>query len=300
MENCRCGELIEGKAFDVEIRGGIKTWDKVVVTEKVRGKSIRCRTSVEGGKWIGKLLCQVSQGETKTRSSFRYADVNQKLVGTVLENSWGLFLQILSNLNGGGQRMKCLCIPAGVSLKGWANLGAKTRVLMEIRQNIVRQLPLSQGPVPTISRNEGLKGSYADVCGGGKNGNRVVVQSRSPTLCNSWWATAVICSSSNPNPDWMWVKAKVDGIFEQVEMKEIEGGQRLFFFRSEEDRLRVLNMPPLRNWDGYFTFRRWTPITGSMRFNAESKIDVVVAFGGIPYHLRAQISVGSSGKEVWK
>ncbi|KAF5175138.1 hypothetical protein FRX31_035274, partial [Thalictrum thalictroides] len=61
MENCRCGELIEGKAFDVEIRGGIKTWDKVVVTEKVRGKSIRCRTSVEGGKWIGKLLCQVSQ-----------------------------------------------------------------------------------------------------------------------------------------------------------------------------------------------------------------------------------------------
>ncbi|KAF5178907.1 hypothetical protein FRX31_031506 [Thalictrum thalictroides] len=151
-----------------------------------------------------------------------------------------------------------------------------------------------------LQEREKRKETYADVCDSsnqsferGRESSRVEVQTRGPTLCNSWWSAAALCHSSSSSPDWGWVKQKIEGVFDQVDMKQTEEGDMLVFLRSEEDRNRLISMPPLSNWEGSFSFRAWNPSMGSLHFNEESILNVEVAFGGIPYHLRVKSVIES-------
>ncbi|KAF5186587.1 hypothetical protein FRX31_023826, partial [Thalictrum thalictroides] len=153
----RCYERVEGKSFEVEWWGSVPTWDKVNLIERSNGKVFQCKTSIAGGRWIGKLLCQLSMGTSEIGVVFRYTDDRISKIATMKENTRGLYLHVQCFVAGEGAKKRILCFPAGSTLKGWADLGTKIRQLLNAPHQGMQQFIPERQCFPPILMKQGMK-----------------------------------------------------------------------------------------------------------------------------------------------
>ncbi|KAF5196075.1 hypothetical protein FRX31_014337 [Thalictrum thalictroides] len=78
-------------------------------------------------------------------------------------------------------------------------------------------------------------------------------------------------------------------------VKVVKREEAIIYLQSESEAKRLLDMPPLVNWEGSFNFFKWDPSSGS--FTVDDVIvlskKVKVNFHGIPYHLKSKEIVQS-------
>ncbi|KAF5187678.1 P-loop containing nucleoside triphosphate hydrolases superfamily protein [Thalictrum thalictroides] len=110
---------VESKALELSRWG---KWDKseeVMVTERSNGKVFKASTSVWGGRWIGKFLCECSVGRDALS---RYADEWVSIVGIPRRNRMGSYAEFSLFKRSNGKR-RIICVPEGIDVDGWAQTG---------------------------------------------------------------------------------------------------------------------------------------------------------------------------------
>ncbi|KAF5185923.1 hypothetical protein FRX31_024490 [Thalictrum thalictroides] len=292
----KCVEIIEGKMIEVESWKTSRSWDKVHLTEKFGKMVFTGKTSMEGGRWIGKLLCQVSCGMTVMGSVFRYVDDYLSMIGTVRGNRSGTFLQLQLFTKMANNKRMMVCIPAGEDRMGWTNLGGKIRNMLMCEEVHPQRMPSRPVFQTMTQQNQLQRPSFAEALGKGDQ-RRDFNPTQVLEMNNSWWSAVAVCQPSNPNPNWEWVKDRCTGVFAGAGLKIIEGGKALIFLNSEEDLAKLLNLPPLTYWEGTFTFSKWSPSAGALKVCSGLRSDVEVVFTGIPYHLRVKAVIESLSKK---
>ncbi|KAF5205433.1 hypothetical protein FRX31_004980 [Thalictrum thalictroides] len=283
----KCSEVVDGKSFEIEWKTYEAEGGNVHLTERVEGRIFRCQTSTEGGRWIGKLLCQISLGSTMVGTVFRFVDNYLSMIGTVRVNRRGLFLQVEFILKQKTSSKWFLCFPAGVQRKGWTNLGGKLVDLLSGRRSGPSFNFPGRQEFPALHFNGGKNISFADMCKGNYE-RRAQISTQAPSFSHSWWKAVVVCTPSMINPEWRWVREKCDKVFESCCLQVTGGGNALLFLNNEEEVSKLLNMPHLSSWNGFYRFSKWTPEMGSLSVKPGERCDVTIALGGIPYHLRVK------------
>ncbi|KAF5182019.1 hypothetical protein FRX31_028393, partial [Thalictrum thalictroides] len=116
----------------------------------------------------------------------------------------------------------------------------------------------------------------------------------------NWWAPILICKSDHMNPDWEWVVSKVQRLFKQARFRFPNSAEAIVELSSEKDADFIISLPNLSNWEGSFSFQKWTPTAGSISeedFKEMGK-ELRIKFSGIPYHLRTRSTVDNLAKSI--
>ncbi|KAF5205927.1 hypothetical protein FRX31_004485 [Thalictrum thalictroides] len=142
--------------------------------------------------------------------------------------------------------------------------------MMENR-NIGRQEVPTTQDFPQMQRFHNRPNTFVEVCGRSnainQRGNRVTMETQGDFLNSSWWKMAVCCKASSLNPNWNWVKDRLQGVFGYAELKETSINEAL------------------------------EPWMGALKIDKSTKMDVLIAFSGLPYHLRARQVVETLAKK---
>ncbi|KAF5195531.1 hypothetical protein FRX31_014882 [Thalictrum thalictroides] len=299
---------IEDKSFQIEWVRFANRDEEVELVERSRGGVFTAKISLEGGRWLGKLLCQISLGLTQVGTMFRSIEPFGAITGVVEANDRGHFLRLVIFHRSAGKKFRTLCFPAGRDFESLGSLGADLRNLLD--SGTRRQPP----PPATIKYQQQIQNeapaTFADVVakGGDRNispvSNLFVAPSRM-SLNAGWWAPVALCRSDHSNPDWAWVESKIKGIFSQATFKYPSNGEAIIALDSDEEVAHLISLPPLNNWEGSFGFREWSPAAGSLSSSdlQEMGKEIILVFKGIPYHLRAKSIVEGLANSIcssWK
>ncbi|KAF5194776.1 hypothetical protein FRX31_015640 [Thalictrum thalictroides] len=122
---------------------------------------------------------------------------------------------------------------------------------------------------------------------------RVEIKSRGPVTNGEEWARAVICSSTDSEVDWIWVKEKVDSRFPGGCLRLLDNGEAVLMMNTIREAEQIAVFTPLWTERGVVTFRRWRPNEGSLDLVHERVNDFWISFKGIPLHLRNKAVVES-------
>ncbi|KAF5207544.1 hypothetical protein FRX31_002869 [Thalictrum thalictroides] len=231
----------ENKSFQIEWLCQTAIGEEVELVERSRSGTFMAKISVEGGRWLGALLCQISMGTT--------------ILGVVEANGRGDFLRFVI-FNRSANKFRTLCFPAGFKGQAWSLIGSQVRKVLEKEQ------VLKGDYQPTTSfyqnqlqqpRDDRFGPSFAEVVeGGGKNrqgnsdGKMVDIPSKM-SMNASWWAPVVIIKSNHSNPDWSWVTMKVQRLFSQAIFRFPNQSEAIVELRSEKEVDSILSLPPLTN-----------------------------------------------------
>ncbi|KAF5188725.1 hypothetical protein FRX31_021685 [Thalictrum thalictroides] len=204
----------------------------------------------------------MGKGTIEVGVVFKFFDGNQSVVVTVSQNRRGVFLQVMLVNRNGGKKNRILCIPIGAGCNGYASLGANLRPMMENR-NIGRQEVPTTQDFPQMQRIHNRPNTFVEARGRSnvvdQRGNRVTVETQD----------------------------RLQGVFGYAELKETSIGEALVFLDTEDMVQHLITLPPLRVWGNCFTFTKWEPWMGALKIDKSTKMDVLIAFSGLPYHLRA-------------
>ncbi|KAF5189120.1 hypothetical protein FRX31_021293 [Thalictrum thalictroides] len=282
---------IEGKAFEA-ILDTADIGREVTLVEKVNGKTFTGRISMNGGKWVSKLLCQISTEETQVGTSFRWPEIWGSITGTIMANEWGKFLKINIFRRDGGRRFSTLCFPSGDRRSGWEKFGAGVRSMLEIPHESLRS---NKGSHQDRIFNFGRTPTFAQICNPVATGARnttipceVNIRNGGSVTNASWWKVVVLCTVEGFDPDWKWLENKVKGVFPQATFKYPQKDEALISLSSEEEVSRLMDLPPLKSWEGTYRMNKWGPNSGSLvdRLKAFRRKETTISLRGIPYHLR--------------
>ncbi|KAF5191112.1 hypothetical protein FRX31_019301, partial [Thalictrum thalictroides] len=287
---------VEGKLFQLSWRNEGRKDDEVGIKELTRKGAFSVSFTLEGGRWLSKLLSQIAVGKTVIGASFKRAEPLGYLMGTLKENRRGKFFQVTVFRRNTSWKFATIRIPSGIDLKGWQSVGVE---LMKIIEPIN-----SQGKTEATVSGLGTKfQSFADVCRGSSTrqaGELPVVITRSEKLgmINSWWNPVVICKTNCSEPDWEWLRCKINGVFPQANIKVVKKDEALIAMFSEDEARRLIDMPTLVNWEGSFHFHKWNYEAGSLTEDDLRILfkEVKINFYGIPYHLRDRATVEDLAK----
>ncbi|KAF5198899.1 hypothetical protein FRX31_011514 [Thalictrum thalictroides] len=180
--------------------------------------------SIDSGRWLGKLLCQISLGEHEPGLMFRTTETSRSVTGTVRRNYGGLYLQVLIVERGRKRSYNSICFPAGESQKCWSLAGTTLRALVDLKVVTTAQpqrMEIQRTQDCWLPNNGFVSGSYAAACVNGTRNptHRVQVNARGGLVNKSWWITAVICSTNCADPDWGWVEQRVKGVFNSANLQ---------------------------------------------------------------------------------
>ncbi|KAF5189408.1 hypothetical protein FRX31_021005 [Thalictrum thalictroides] len=299
---------IEDKSFQIEWVRFANRDEDVALVERSRGGVFTAKISLEGGRWLGKLLCQISLGLTQVGTLFRSIEPFGAITGLVEANDRGYYLRLVIFHRSAGNKFRTLCFPAGKDFESWGSLSVDLRNLLD---SGTRLQPL---PPATIKYHQQIQNeapvTFVDVVakGGDRNRNsfpnQFVARSRM-NLNAGWWAPVALCRSDHSNPDWSWVESKVKGIFSQATFKYPSNGEAIIALDSDEEVAHLISLPPLNNWEGSFVFREWFPAAGSLSSSdlQEMGKEIILDLKGIPYHLRSKSIVERIAKSIcssWK
>ncbi|KAF5188679.1 hypothetical protein FRX31_021733 [Thalictrum thalictroides] len=84
------------------------------------------------------------------------------------------------------------------------------------------------------------------------------------SLNANWWAPVLLCKFDHDNHDWSWVMLKVQGLFKHARFRFPSFCEAIIELNSEIEVDFILSLPNLSNWDGSFSFQRWSPTAGSI------------------------------------
>ncbi|KAF5184429.1 hypothetical protein FRX31_025985 [Thalictrum thalictroides] len=292
--------LIEEKSIEIEWLREDNRGGYVLIKESSRRGVFRAELSLDGGKWLGKLLCQISVGLTSLGTSFRLPETMGSITGTLKENRGGRFLQLTIFRRGAQKKFSTICFPEGRGSKGWGAVGSDIRALLEGRtlgteQRVgqPQELRASRSYKEMVVPHERREESYV---------KKVTIKGLNDAMQKSWWSPVVICNSNCQNPDWVWAEKKIKSVFPQAIFKLQRKNEALVIFQTKEEAVSLINMPPLVNWEGSFSFSAWTAEAGSIALDAWKMLEkkIIVSFVGIPYHLRTNAVIAEIAKECAK
>ncbi|KAF5185202.1 hypothetical protein FRX31_025213 [Thalictrum thalictroides] len=295
-QKMRKSVVVEGKTFEFLLQVGGNGIQKLLVTE-IGGKgTFKGSFSGEGGRWVGKLLCQISFEEDHEGLLFRTPD--RTITANVRRNNFGTYLQVLLFNKSDKRNYSVLCFPSGEGKKGWSVLGATFRELTDVNSSSAR--PVLPCPIQHNLTTLREDVTYADACT--NNGKlyreqpRVSMHTHGGVNHASWWLTTVICTTDCANPNWEWLEGRIRELFEGAKVKPQSEGGALVFLKSEDCVSRILSLPPLVTWEGYFSFQKWNPECGTVS-NLLTEKEVWLSFLGVPLHLRTKEVVASMAKQ---
>ncbi|KAF5184773.1 hypothetical protein FRX31_025641 [Thalictrum thalictroides] len=171
------------RKFDRELGG-----EAIQIQELTNGGSFGAKFSMEGGKWLSKLLCQLSMGLTKTGSSFRCLEPFRSIIGTLRVNKGGMFVQITVHNKRTMKKFSTICIPKGDIVD---NFGCQINKLlakeMSFPQALARNTPPQMGFEPFQQLNDSFETAKQ-----GRESERhhpeiVNVEARGRITAYSWW-----------------------------------------------------------------------------------------------------------------
>ncbi|KAF5200988.1 hypothetical protein FRX31_009423 [Thalictrum thalictroides] len=188
---------------------------------------------------------------------------------------------------GGRPKFKLLCFPARENKEGWAEMGAKLLQLLEVDAGF--------GGANVFKREEGMKPppQIDNFAVRNSSSVRVEIKSRGPVTNGEEWARAVICSSTDSEVDWIWVKEKVDSRFLGGCLRVLDNGEAVLMMKTVREAEQIAEFTPLWTESGVVTFRRWRPNEGSLDLVHERVNNFWISFKGIPLHLRNKAVVES-------
>ncbi|KAF5201882.1 hypothetical protein FRX31_008531 [Thalictrum thalictroides] len=103
----RIGFGVEGKGFEV-LLNLVEVGSEIILVEKTSTKVFSGKISTAGGRWFGKLLYQISLGDTPKGTIFRLPEKWGSITGTLLGNERGEYLRISIRKRDGGRRFSSL------------------------------------------------------------------------------------------------------------------------------------------------------------------------------------------------
>ncbi|KAF5196076.1 hypothetical protein FRX31_014338 [Thalictrum thalictroides] len=155
--------------------------------------------SFRGGKWLGKLLCQLSLGLTEAGLSFKHIEHSGFIVGTVKENGRGSFLQLTVFKRNARRRFSTVRIPAGSNFKGWGSLGADLRSFFDqkvaLKEDVGKR---NHGQDRVRTQDDHWRAAHPAASSGEKD---IHVNYTGQFNLASWWSPVVICKSSCSEPN---------------------------------------------------------------------------------------------------
>ncbi|KAF5184705.1 hypothetical protein FRX31_025710 [Thalictrum thalictroides] len=202
---------VEGKSFEASVTT-LDFGREVTIVEKVGKKTFTGKVSILGGRWIGKLMCQISSIRTHIGTSFRLPERWGSIIDTVLNNEWGKFLKITIYRRDGGRRFSTVCFPSGENGSSWEKLGAGMRTMLEFPEP---NLGSTQAWNHARTFTNGVSPSFAQMCNQSLNGGRNIQEPCEVNIRNGgvvtnafWWRLVVICKVEGFAPDWKWLEDK--------------------------------------------------------------------------------------------
>ncbi|KAF5177109.1 hypothetical protein FRX31_033304 [Thalictrum thalictroides] len=261
--------LIEEKSIEIECLREDNRGGYVLIKESSKRGVFRAELSLNGGKWLGKLLCQISVSLTSLGTSFRLPETMGSITGTLKENRGGRFLQLTIFRKGAQKKFSTICFPEGRGSKGWGAVGSDIRALLEGRtlgteqsggqpQELRATRSYKEMGTEMVVSHERKEESYV---------KKVTIKGLNDAMQKSWWSPAIF--------------------------KLPRKNEALVIFETEEEEVSLINMPPLVNWEGSFSFSAWTAEAGSIALDAWKMLEkkISVSFVGIPYHLRTNARI---------
>ncbi|KAF5192852.1 hypothetical protein FRX31_017559 [Thalictrum thalictroides] len=210
-----------------------------------------------------------------------------------MENGRGSFLQLTVFKRNARRRFSTVRIPAGSNLKGWGSLGEDLRSFFDQKEALKEDVgKRNHGQDRVRTQDEHWRAAHPGASSGEKD---IHVNYTGQSNLASWWSPVVICKSNCSEPDWVWFEKKVKEVFNSAMVKVVKREEAMICLQSESEAKRLLDMPPLVNWEGSFNFFKWETSSGSFTVDdviALSK-KVKVNFHGIPYHLKSKEIVQS-------
>ncbi|KAF5176816.1 hypothetical protein FRX31_033597 [Thalictrum thalictroides] len=296
----------EGKSFQIDWIRQAKRGEDIELVERSSTGVFSAKISLDGGRWLGKLFCQISLGTTTVGTVFRKIEEDGSITGVLEANKRENFLRLVVFRRHDSRKFRSLCFPAGSDFESWGFLGTELRKILEDDRRDCGLLkppalfhPLHQPGPPMYSS------SYAEVVegGGGKSmvkgdGPNLVLAPSKLSLHANWWSPVAICRSDSSRPNWLWVESKVKGIFNHATFKYPNKVEALIVLGSEDEVNYLASLPRLTSWEGSFSFSSWSPAAGSIsksEFREMGK-NLKICFKGIPYHLRSRSTVDSLAK----
>ncbi|KAF5183238.1 hypothetical protein FRX31_027173 [Thalictrum thalictroides] len=102
----------DDKSFQIEWLRQASKGEKVDLMERSKGGTFMVRISVEGERWLGSLLCQISMGITLLGTTFRKNEPNR-----------GDFLKFVVFIRSTG-KFRTIYFPVGFKGQVWSLLGS--------------------------------------------------------------------------------------------------------------------------------------------------------------------------------
>ncbi|KAF5195142.1 60S ribosomal protein L7a-2 [Thalictrum thalictroides] len=224
--------------------------------------------SCEGGRWLAKLLCQISLGSTLVGTMFKTLEPFGTITGIVDANERGHFLRLVVFHRSAGN-------------------------LRNLLDNGVKQQPPSPAVVKYQQHHSGFPKSFTDRSKTTNPNPNLFMAPSKMSMNAGWWAPVALCRSDHAVPDWDWVESKVRGIFSHATFKFPCKSEAIIALNSDEEVAHLISLSPLNNWEGSFYFRAWSPSAGSLATSDLEEMDkeVILILKGIPYHLRSKQTV---------
>ncbi|KAF5178939.1 hypothetical protein FRX31_031474 [Thalictrum thalictroides] len=292
--NRRFTVKVEGKIFEVERVRNAESQEDFIIVEKSLGKSFSCKISDGGALWTSKLLCQLSVACADPGTLFKYEDRFLRIKAFVKFNGRGRYVQTLvaSKLP---ERAACICFPAGPNQEGWDEVGTSLITLVQATRPRARHGMTTERIVNGDGKVRNNM-SFAEVCANESTIPTISIRTGTTVQGASWWKPMIICEYEGSKPDWLSLREKVWSVFGAVTVRITQDGVTLLFFDNEDSKERLLSLPPLRTWEGCYSFRTWGSKEGVLKENQLSGA-FQITFCGIPFHQRTRHVVESLAKQ---
>ncbi|KAF5178572.1 hypothetical protein FRX31_031841 [Thalictrum thalictroides] len=196
---------VEWKSFIVEWRKKAPAIEAILLLEKTKGGIFRTTTTVEGGKWLGQLLCKLSLMKTPYLT---YKDHWVSMMGHLKQNRAGRYLEL--NI-----------------LKKEKNKSEKPLIF----QKEIIEIPGVIWELVSLSCLIGQR-KYAP---NRSYNNAVRFEVSDNAIPYSRWKSSVVGKTNSSLVDWVWVKSKVERLFGNVGLNVVKQDEVLITLASEED-----------------------------------------------------------------
>ncbi|KAF5192073.1 hypothetical protein FRX31_018340 [Thalictrum thalictroides] len=297
--------VVEKKLIEVERRPNAAIGGKISITERGPKGVFNVLTSEGGGRWLGKLLCEVSSTPIEWK---RYSDNQCSIVGISKENRQGRFLETLFTNNQSGNRAKILRLPAGKSRNGWADVGLclldlfmpGVREGKEVESDdVCRQVQQKK----TLFQHTHFRKPFNNVREAEKqqNGDSKLLSqltvgiggvfNRNTITHYSWWESSVFCYSNSKMSDWEWVRKRAEEIVGVVDIRVLGEKVAVFDTKSRELAWNLQNVQFVEGYGSRMKFMRWTPECGGIMKGELEEKNRWVKLCGVPYHLRFEEAI---------
>ncbi|KAF5185139.1 hypothetical protein FRX31_025274, partial [Thalictrum thalictroides] len=273
---------VERKSFIVEWRKKAPAIEAILLLEKTKGGIFRTTTTVEGGKWLGQLLFELSLMRTPYLT---YKDHWVSMMGRLKQNRAGRYLELNILKKEKNQSEKPLIFPEGNNRNSWCDLGVSIIELLNHKGNEGSSLYNNA----TTNKN-GQSWNMPKATQGQRKyapnrsySNAVRIGVSDNAIPYSWWKFLVVGKTNSSLVDWVWVKSKVEKLFGNVGLNVVKQDEVLITLASEEDAQR---MEPLEEGGVRVFFKLWSPEIGCLSEKEINPPKFTLRIFGLPMHLR--------------